>query len=188
MLRANFSRALLSCSNEHRQKRCVPGSMWPTLSIQNPQRRGRGSIPASLGKLWSTNRIQTRPSTQRAFSLPESYMVAPQTEKGLHGGGFVSHPRNEVKGLSDAMRGLLKSEAFAPRCAEPQRKERPEKESFQPSTQMIAVKHDRTPTLSSKPWVRIEQALRTRICFYREADSAQSFSTWAASHLSTHRV
>jgi recombination protein RecA len=57
---------------------------------------------------------QARPSAQRTFSLPEKYMVAPPTKKGLHGGGFGAHPRNEVKGLSDAVSGLLKPEAFAP--------------------------------------------------------------------------
>jgi RecA/RadA recombinase len=104
---------------------------------------------------------QTRPSAQRTFSLPEKYLVAPPTKKGLHGGGFGSHPRNEVKGLSDAMSGLLKPEALAPRCAEPQRRERPEKEIFEPSAQKIAMERRRTTALPSKPWSRIEQALRT---------------------------
>jgi recombination protein RecA len=105
--------------------------------------------------------LQAKPSTQQLFSLPEKYMVAPSTKKGLHGGGFGSHPRNEVKGLSDAVSGLLKSEVFAPRCAEPQRKERPEKESFEPSTQKIAAEFRRTTAFPSKPWARIDQALRT---------------------------
>jgi recombination protein RecA len=88
-----------------------------------------------------------RPSAQRTFSLPEKYLFPPVVKKGLHGGGFGSHPRNEVKGLSDAVSGLLSPEAFAPRCAEPQRKERPEKESFEPSTQRIGVTHRRTTAL-----------------------------------------
>jgi recombination protein RecA len=104
---------------------------------------------------------QTRPSAQRTFSLPEKYLVAPPTKKGLHGGGFGSHPRNEVKGLSDAVSGLLKPEALAPRCAEPQRRERPEKEIFEPSAQKVAMERRRTTALPSKPWSRIEQALRT---------------------------
>lgn len=103
---------------------------------------------------------QPRPSAKRTFSLPEKYMVPPPTKKGLHGGGFGSHPRNEVKGLSDAVSGLLKPEVFAPRCAEPQRKERPEKESFGPSTQKLAAERRRTTAFPSKPWARIEQALR----------------------------
>jgi recombination protein RecA len=115
--------------------------------------------------LWVRCGIQTmpqaRPSMQRTFSLPAKYMVPPPTKKGLHGGGFGSHPRNEVKGLSDAVSGLLKPEAFAPRCAEPQRKERPEKESFEPSTQKIGGERRRATAFPSKPWARIEQALRS---------------------------
>jgi recombination protein RecA len=101
------------------------------------------------------------PSARRPFSLPEKYMVAPPAKKGLHGGGFGSHPRNEVKGLSDAVSGLFKPETLAPRCAEPQRRERPERETFEPHTQRITVKHDRASTSPSKSWNRIEQALRT---------------------------
>jgi hypothetical protein len=103
---------------------------------------------------------QARPA-QRTFSLPAKYMVSPPTKKGLHGGGFGSHPRNEIKGLSGAVSSLLKPEAFAPRCAEPQRRERPERESFEPSTQKIATERRKTTAFPSKPWARIEQALRT---------------------------
>jgi recombination protein RecA len=115
--------------------------------------------------LWVRCGVQTaaqaRPPARRTFSLPEKYMVAPPAKKGLHGGGFGSHPRNEVKGLSDAVNGLFKPEALAPRCAEPQRRERRERETFEPHTQRIAVKHDRASTSPSKSWNRIEQALRT---------------------------
>jgi hypothetical protein len=115
--------------------------------------------------LWVRCGVQTmpqvRPPAQRTFSLPAKYMVPPPTKKGLHGGGFGSHPRNEIKGLSDAVSGLLKPEAFAPRCAGSQRKEQPEKESFEPSAQKIAVERCRATAFPSKPWTRIEQALRT---------------------------
>lgn len=53
--------------------------------------------------------------------------------KGLHGGGFGPHPRTEVRGLSDAVGDL-----FAPRCAEPQHRQRPHKESAKPSSSPIA--------------------------------------------------
>jgi recombination protein RecA len=115
--------------------------------------------------LWVRCGVQSvsraRPSAKCTFSLPEKYMVAPPTKKGLHGGGFGSHPRNEVKGLSGAVSSLLKPEAFVPRCAEPQRRERPEKESFEPGTQKIAMERRKTTAFPSKPWARIEQALRT---------------------------
>ena len=71
--------------------------------------------------------------SQPAFTLPEKYLIPPPAKKGLHGGGFGPRPRSEVKGLSDAVSGLLRPEAFAPRCAEPQRKERPERRSSQPN-------------------------------------------------------
>lgn len=56
----------------------------------------------------------------RDFVLPEKYLVPPAAKKGLHGGGFGTHPRYEVKGLSESMSGLLRPETIAPRCAEPQ--------------------------------------------------------------------
>ena len=115
--------------------------------------------------LWVRCGVQTmsqaRASVQRTFSLPAKYMIPPPSKKGLHGGGFGSHPRNEVKGLSGAVSSLLKPEAFAPSCPELQLRKRPEKESFGPSTQKIPKEHQRTTTFHSKPWVRIEQALRT---------------------------
>jgi RecA/RadA recombinase len=99
-------------------------------------------------------------SSQSAFSLPGKYLVPPPVKKGLHGGGFGSHPRNEVKGLSGAVSGLLRIETFAPRCAEPQRKERPEKEVFEPNPQKSFVKRNRRPVSYSKPLSYIDQALR----------------------------
>jgi recombination protein RecA len=92
------------------------------------------------------------------FVLPERYYVPPPVKKGLHGGGFGSHPRNEAKGLSDAVAGLLKQEAIAPRCVEPQRRARASQQTFEPSYKTTSTA---TPRAShSKPWSRIEQALR----------------------------
>jgi recombination protein RecA len=42
------------------------------------------------------------------FALPEKYLVPPPILKGLHGGGCGGHPRNEVKGLSDAVAMFLR--------------------------------------------------------------------------------
>jgi hypothetical protein len=100
------------------------------------------------------------PRAQRFFSLPEKYLVPPQAKKGLHGGGFGTHPRNEVKGISDAVNGFLKPEPFAARCAEPQHKERPEKEAFEPNLSQIGMKPKRGTAPSGKPLSRVEQALR----------------------------
>jgi recombination protein RecA len=70
--------------------------------------------------------------SQQSFALPDKYLIPPPTKKGLHGGGFGTHPRNEVKSLSSAVGDLLQSQTIAPRCAEPQRKERREKVVFEP--------------------------------------------------------
>jgi hypothetical protein len=93
------------------------------------------------------------------FALPEKYLIPPPVKKGLHGGGFGPHPRNEVKGLSDAVSGFLRPEVTAPRCAEPQRRVRPEREVFEPNPPRPSTTH-RKPIVSGKPWSRLEQALR----------------------------
>lgn len=97
------------------------------------------------------------PATYR-FALPEKYLVPPPVKQGLHGGGCGGHPRNETKGLSEAVTGLLRpEEALAPRCTEPQRKVRPEREMFEPPTLPLI---QRPRARAGKPWPRMEQALR----------------------------
>jgi recombination protein RecA len=93
------------------------------------------------------------------FALPEKYLIPPPIKKGLHGGGFGPHPRNEVKGLSDAVRDFLGPEVTAPRCAEPQRRRIPEREVFEPGIPQRSAHHGK-PVVSAKPWSRMEQALR----------------------------
>lgn len=100
------------------------------------------------------------PQTQRIFSLPTKYFVATPAKKGLHGGGCGAHPRNEVKGLANAVSGLLQTESFAPRCAEPQRRQRPEKKSFEPNKSRTEMSKRRKPDVSSNPLSRMDQALR----------------------------
>src|SRR5437879_7354021 len=90
-----------------------------------------------------------------AFTLPEKYLIPPPVKKGLHGGGFGPHPRDEVKGLSDAVSDFLRVEVTAPRCAEPQRRIKPEREVFEPNTPRRLVPQ-RKPVVSGKPWSRIE--------------------------------
>jgi hypothetical protein len=113
--------------------------------------------------LWVRCGVPTSTSTQSistdGFVLPEKYLIPPPVKRGLHGGGFGPHPRNEVKGLSDAVSGFLRVEATAPRCAEPQRRIKPEREVFEPNIARRLVPH-RKPIISGKPWARIEQALR----------------------------
>lgn len=98
------------------------------------------------------------PSSQHAFSHPKKFLIAPPIKKGLHGGGFGSHPRNEVKGLQDSMSGFMRPEMFAPRCAEPQRKVRSDREiEFGPPQPPANL--NRKPIPVHKPWTRIGQAL-----------------------------
>jgi hypothetical protein len=101
----------------------------------------------------------TKPSTEYKFSLPDKYMVPASVKKGLHGGGCGGHPRNEIKGLPEAVSGLLRPEAIAPRCAELQRKVRAEREVFMPQPQSGPARSN-VRISPIKPWARIEQALR----------------------------
>jgi recombination protein RecA len=91
----------------------------------------------------------TPSTTTTCFSLPKKYLVPSPVKKGLHGGGFGPHPRNEVKGLSVAVSEFLK----------PQRRVRAEPEVFEPNTLQPPV-HKKPAIVACKPWVRIEQALR----------------------------
>lgn len=93
------------------------------------------------------------------FALPQKYLAPPVAKKGLHGGGFGPHPRMEVKGMADGISDLLRGEAIAPRCAEPQRGIRHERETFEPPSPRT-FKSNRFSTRTTKPWSRIEQALR----------------------------
>jgi recombination protein RecA len=94
----------------------------------------------------------------RPFSLPKEYLIPKPAKKGLHGGGFGPHPRNETKGLSEAVTDLLHHDAIAARCAEPQRRIRTKQATFQPATQTSPAA---PPRISSPSlWTRLEQALR----------------------------
>ena len=112
--------------------------------------------------LWvrcGVSKSHTRPSVEYKFSLPEKYLAPAIIKKGLHGGGFGGHPRNEVKGVSEAVSGLFRPEAIAPRCAEPQRRIQPAREIFTPQPQAYAPRSN-VRANTGKPWARIEQALR----------------------------
>jgi hypothetical protein len=92
------------------------------------------------------------------FSLPEKYLERPAKPRGLHGGGFGPHPRSEVKGLSDGVRELLRSAANAPKAAE----KHPRMGKEQPASEPVSLldsAHGGGKAFS-KPWARIEQALR----------------------------
>lgn len=112
--------------------------------------------------LWTrcgVSKPEPRPPTAYNFSLPEKYLIPAPAKKGLHGGGCGGHPRNEVKGLPEAVSGLLRPEVIEPRCAEPQLRVRAEREIFMPQPKLRAPQWN--PRIRPyKPWSRIEQALR----------------------------
>lgn len=93
------------------------------------------------------------------FALPEKYLVPRPAMKGLHGGGCGGHPRGEVKGLAQAVGGLLRPEAIAPRCAEPQPRVKREREVVDPVVPTPAP-GPRPRSQPTRPWARIEQSLR----------------------------
>jgi hypothetical protein len=129
------------------------GAWIDVLNTLDPESAAAAGVDLSR-LLWVRCGVSTakaRPAAEYRFALPEKYFVAAGAMKGLHGGSCGGHPRGEVKGLADAVGGLLRPEAIAPRCAEPQRRVRPERETFAPAPQ----------AQESKPWARIEQALRT---------------------------
>ena len=93
------------------------------------------------------------------FALPDKYLIPAAAKKGLHGGGCGGHPRNEIKGLSEAVSGLLRPAAPAPRCAEPQHRVPTERVTFAAQPQP-GIWQGNARTSPNKPWARIEQALR----------------------------
>ena len=101
-------------------------------------------------------------TSQRAFNcqftLPGKYLVPPPVKQGLHGGGFGPHPRNETKGLSDAVGDLLKPGVTAPRRAKPQPTRDLERRR---SGQHLPTVGEKTKLnkRAGKPWARIERAL-----------------------------
>lgn len=142
----------------HAGRVCAWVDVSDTLSPESA-----AAVGIDLGRLlWArcgVSQSQAKPSVEYKFSLPEKYLVPATIKKALHGGGCGGHPRNEVKGLSEAVSGLLRPETIAPRCAEPQRRERPGRELFAPQLP-AKVPRSNVRTNTSKPWMRIEQALR----------------------------
>jgi recombination protein RecA len=137
-------------------------SAWiDVLNTFDPESAAAAGVDLSR-VLWvrcGASTSKARPTAEYRFALPEKYFVPVTTMKGLHGGGCGGHPRGEVKGLADAVGGLLRPEAIAPRCAESQRRVRRERESFAPTPQALRLK-TKLQTQGGKPWTRIEEALR----------------------------
>ncbi len=103
----------------------------------------------------STRKVEAG-SSRGDFKLAEKYFAAPVVKKGLHGGGCGPHPRMEVKGMSEGVGALLRP--YAPRCAEPQRRERGRGERVEAVGGWGARAEVRGGGVSV--WARMEQAMR----------------------------
>jgi len=111
--------------------------------------------------LWVRCGVSAQPKQTKTyqFSLDEKHFIPLPAKQGLHGGGFGPHPRNETKGLSNAVSDLLKPEMIVPRCAEPQPRRKPEQKTFEPNLKPLSRK-TRPAFRPGKLWARIEQGLR----------------------------
>jgi recombination protein RecA len=140
------------------------GKVYAWIDVSNtlhPESAAAAGVDLSR-LLWVRCGVQARSELQpptKGFALPDKYVIPPPTKMGLHGGGFGPHPRHEVKGLSEAVSGFLRSEVTAPQCAEPQRRVREEREVFAPNPSQPPIRNRRA-VVPGKPWSSIEQALR----------------------------
>ncbi len=101
----------------------------------------------------------TPPPSQSSFVLPKACLTSPTAKRGLHGGGFGPHPRGEVKGLAQAVSGLLKPEMVLARSAEPSARVPPGRPVIE-TRNLRNLKAKSDPVPGCKPWQRLEQALR----------------------------
>jgi hypothetical protein len=103
---------------------------------------------------------QTACCSQPGFTLPEKYFTPPPIKKGLHGGGFGPHPRNEAKDLSDAVSRLLRPEVPVCHQADSQYGSSVGMADCEQSPPLSATGRRSVSTSNNKPWARINQALR----------------------------
>ena len=74
-------------------------------------------------------------------------------------GGCGTHPRQEAKGLSNAVSGLLQADPLNPRFAESQRKVRPAQITYASASKPVVSSVQRRSMLV--PYQRIEQGLKS---------------------------
>lgn len=103
--------------------------------------------------------VSSATPSSASFQVPKKYLAPSPAKKGLHGGGFGSHPRSEVKGLSDAVSELLRPKVIVPQDAEPLRRSSQDRETLQPLASS-PVRTTERHIDSAKPWARLDQALR----------------------------
>jgi recombination protein RecA len=104
-------------------------------------------------------KTEVQKTSREGFVLPQKHLVVAPIKRGLHGGGHGGHPRNEVKGLSEAVSGLLIPQTMTPQSDTSVRGAKVEASRFEPSIVppvSAASKH----STGAKPWSRMDQALR----------------------------
>ena len=107
--------------------------------------------------LWVRCGAREYPSANLArpsFQLPEACLVPQPAIKGLYSGGWGAHPRSEVKGLPAATGLLLQEEVWQDGSSGQQTHRAPQIQltpAIKPITGNVAP---------SKPWGRLDQALR----------------------------
>jgi recombination protein RecA len=111
--------------------------------------------------LWVRCGVTTQKNVQQipkdAFVLPGKYLVPSPIMKGLHGGGFGSHPRGEGKGLPDAIHNFFQHETKPSGNVNSQSKHLAEK-STPVSHPAACTSRQVARASSAKPWSRIERA------------------------------
>lgn len=105
-------------------------------------------------------------SSQGNASAPGGcFITAGAIKKTVHG-GFGGHPRNEIKGLSEAVSVFLRPQPTTPCCGESQPRLPLQKKALEPISAEAGAQFRPMPaplsntSFRSKPWSRIEQALR----------------------------
>jgi recombination protein RecA len=106
-----------------------------------------------------TTQKGARQITKDMFLLPGKYLVPSLIMKGLHGGGFGPHPREEGKGLPDALHNFFQNETKPPAHAVSHIKTMAEKSALVSHSAACSPKQT-VRVSTAKPWPRIEQALR----------------------------
>jgi recombination protein RecA len=96
------------------------------------------------------------PLPEKYFTLPEKYLIPRPIKRGLHGGGFGPHPRNEQKGLSNVIGDLFSSNTSTPQRVESQGC----KESARLKPMSGPTKKTQGVVTAPTPWTRLEQALK----------------------------
>jgi recombination protein RecA len=103
-----------------------------------------------------TRQVKGLGGPEKLFTLPEKYLIPPPIKKGLHGGGFGPHPRNEQKGLFTVVGDLFPSNTGTPQREELQSRREPDRVE----ATAVPMKKPQGAATAPTPWTRLEQALK----------------------------